>query len=145
MPPASQSRLTLEHSIIGRVGRAMAPVIAPLGFPWPLGVTLITGFVAKEVVVSSLAVLYQTGGAAGSGGRAALSAALREPAAGLEPLAAVAFMVFVLLYTPCVAAVLTIRRELGTRWMLFDIGYQLALAWVAAFAVYQGGRLLGLG
>ena len=54
-------------------------------------------------------------------------------------------MAFVLLYTPCIATVMLIRREFGARWMWFDIGYQLALAWVVAFVIYQGGRILGLG
>jgi len=133
----------VEHSALGRLGRVIAPVVAPLGFPWPMGVTLVSGFAAKEVMISSLSVLYQPGGEVDAGTR--LSAALRAPQHGLSPLVAFAFMIFVLLYTPCVAAVLAIRREFGSVWMVVDVAYQLALAWLAAFAVFQGGRLLGLG
>jgi ferrous iron transport protein B len=66
-------------------------------------------------------------------------------ATGLTPLVAIGFMAFVLLYTPCVMTVITIRREFGARWMWFDVGYQLALAWLVAFAIVRGGRALGLG
>lgn len=171
--PASP-REQVEHSVLGRVGRAIGPVIEPLGFPWEMGVTLLAGFVAKEVVVSSMAVLYQAEepAAAAAPEPVATDAAAPEPAAtgrdqaapagtgatgrdlgdvlrsgdaGLSPLAAFAFMAFVLLYTPCIMTILTIRREFGARWMWFDIGYQVALAWGVAFVIYQGGRLIGLG
>jgi ferrous iron transport protein B len=72
----------------------------------------------------------------------ALSAALRD---SFTPLAAVAFVVCVLLYVPCVAMLAAIRHEYGSRWAIFTVVYQLALAWVVAFIVFQGGRLLGLG
>ncbi len=139
---AEQSEV-LEYSIIGRMGRAIEPVLTPLGFDWRMGVSLVSGFVAKEVVVSTLGVLYQAGEQIG-GASTGLRQALADPRSGFSPLVALAFMVFVLLYTPCVAAILTLRRELGTRWMWFDIGYQLLLAWTAALLVTQGGRLLGL-
>ncbi len=142
---AQQAKAAIEYSIAGRLGKAIAPVLAPLGFPGPLGVTLVGGFVAKEVVVSSMAVLYQADPNGTTKARAALSAALRAPGSGLTPLVAFAFMAFVLLYTPCIATVMLIRREFGARWMWFDIGYQLGLAWVVAFVIYQGGRILGLG
>jgi ferrous iron transport protein B len=141
---AEQAAAEVEYSMIGRVGNAIAPVIAPLGFSWQMGVTILTGFVAKEIVVSSMAVLYQVEGEDETVIEG-LSAALRDPRHGVTPLSALAFMIFVLLYTPCIVAILMIRRELGTRWMWFDIGYQLILAWIVAFLVYQGGQLLGLG
>ena len=130
----------VENSYIGRAGRAMAPVIEPLGFTWQMGVALGTGFVAKEVVVSTLGVLYQTGAEGAS-----LSAKLRSTASGITPLAAFTYMVFVLLYTPCVVTVAAVRREAGARWMWFSVGYQLALAWIVSFGIYQIGRLAGLG
>ena len=129
----------VEHSYIGRAGRAVAPALRPLGFTWQMGVGLGTGFVAKEVVVSTLGVLYHTG----TNG-ASLRAALRDPANGITPLAAFAYMVFVLLYTPCIITVAAIKREAGFRWMWFSIGYQLALAWIVSFGIYQVGRLIGL-
>ncbi|MFH1143700.1 MAG: ferrous iron transport protein B [Candidatus Eisenbacteria bacterium] len=150
------------HTIMGQVGRAISPALEPLGFDWRMTVTLLAGFVAKEVVVSSLAVLYQAeeqgvveateagvdkrpGEAATESAAGGLAEILRRPEHGLTPLKAFAFMVFVLLYTPCIAAVVALRRELGTRWMAFAVGYQLVLAWVVALVVYQGGRVLGLG
>jgi ferrous iron transport protein B len=144
-PPADATRPAIEYSAMGRLGHLLAPLIAPLGFSWELGVTLLSGFVAKEVVVSSLAVLYQVGGTFGPASHASLATALAAGGSALTPLAAFAFLAFVLLYTPCIMTVLTIRRELGARWMWFDVGYQLALAWLVAFAIYQGGRALGLG
>lgn len=164
-PPAdAPARSAISYSMVGRLGRSIEPLIEPLGFNWQMGVTLIAGFIAKEVVVSSLAVLYETGEPAAepplddaqAGSRDAheapahesgewLAAALRNPASGVTPLAAFAFMVFILLYTPCIIAVLMIRREFGTGWMWFDVAYQLVLAWLVSFLIYQGGRLLGIG
>jgi ferrous iron transport protein B len=129
-----------ENSVIGRTGRVLYPVVRPLGFSWEMGVSLVTGFVAKEVVVSTMGVLYHADAEA----RTSLPDALRDPASGLTPLAAFGFMLFVLLYTPCIITVIAIKREVGTRWMWFSIGYQLVLAWLVSFGVYQIGRLAGL-
>lgn len=129
-------------SYIGRAGRIVAPAMRPLGFTWEMSVGLITGFVAKEVVVSTLGVLYQVEATDEAGSRS-LQERLTSRGSGVTPLAAFGFLVFILLYTPCVATVAVIRREIGTRWMWFSIGYQLALAWIVAFGIYQIGRLLG--
>jgi len=128
-----------ENSYIGRLGRFVEPVFAPLGIDWRGGVSLISGFVAKEIVVSTMGVLH----AAGDGGEEdALGKALA--ASGMTALSALSMMVFVLLYLPCLATTAAIRRETGSyRWMFFSIGYSTTVAWVAAFLVYQGGRLLG--
>ncbi|HSM88479.1 MAG TPA: ferrous iron transport protein B [Desulfobacterales bacterium] len=128
-----------ESSYIGRLGRFVEPVFAPLGIDWRGGVSLISGFVAKEIVVSTMGVLH----AAGDGGEEdALGKALA--ASGMTALSALSMMVFVLLYLPCLATTAAIRRETGSyRWMFFSIGYSTTVAWVAAFLVYQGGRLLG--
>lgn len=127
-----------RHSYIGRIGRFIAPVFAPLGIDWQGGVALISGFVAKEIVVSTLGVLHAAGESDEEG---ALGQALI--AAGMTPLSALSMMVFVLLYLPCLATTAVIRRETSTRWMLFSIGYSTAVAWGMAFVVYQIGRLLG--
>ncbi|MCK7514586.1 MAG: hypothetical protein MZV70_68380 [Desulfobacterales bacterium] len=101
--------------------------------------SLLSGFVAKEIVVSTLGVLHAAGDSDEEG---ALEKAL--VASGMTPLSALSMMVFVLLYLPCLATTTAIRRETGsTRWMLFSIGYSTAVAWGMAFLVYQGGRLLG--
>ncbi|MBF0429681.1 MAG: ferrous iron transport protein B [Fibrobacteria bacterium] len=131
----------MKQSYIGRVGSAIEPVLTPLGFDWRAGVALITGFVAKEVVVSSMGVLFNVGGEEDEE-----SQGLREKLkSAFTPLSAYAFMVFVLLYTPCIVALVTVIRELKSwKYSVFSVTYQLVLAWTAAFIVYQGGRLFGL-
>jgi ferrous iron transport protein B len=131
----------ISQSYMGQIGEAVAPFFAPMGVDWRGGVALLTGFVAKEIVVSTLGVLYTAGG---TSEKAALQQALRN--GGMTPLAALAMMVFVLLYLPCLATVTAIRKETGSpRWMIFSILYSTFMAWMAAFLVYQVGRLLGLG
>ncbi len=127
-------------SLLGRIGRGIEPFFEPLGIEWRGGIALLSGFVAKEIVVSTLGVLYPS-----KEGQASqnLTNALRE--SGMTPSSALAMMVFVLLYLPCLGTVAAIRRETGsTRWMLFSIGYSTSVAWLMAFIVYQGGRLIGL-
>lgn len=132
-----------EKSYLGRLGKILAPVVRPLGFGWREGVALVTGFVAKEIVVSTLGVLYQVGTEEGEESES-LRQALRR--SGMTPLTAYAFMIFTLIYTPCLATVAVIRRETGSwGWTVFSVGYGLVLAWVLAFLVYRGGRLLGVG
>ncbi len=126
-----------ENSYMGRIGKMLAPVFAPLGIDWRGGVALLTGFVAKEIVVSTLGILHAVEDEAD-----ALQAALR--ASEMSPLSALSMMVFVLLYIPCLATVTAIRRETGSvAWMVFDILYSTLIAWMMAFIVYQAGRLLG--
>ncbi|HUU56184.1 MAG TPA: ferrous iron transport protein B [bacterium] len=122
-------------SVLGKVGAALAPALAPAGFgEWKPAVALIAGIGAKEAVVSTLGVLY---GAAEGG----LSDALRVT---FTPLSAYAFMLMTLIYIPCAATIAVIRRETRSwRWTLFAVGYTLVLGWVMATLVYQGGRLLG--
>jgi len=128
-----------EKSFIGRLGKISAPVFAPLGIDWRGGVALITGFVAKEIVVSTLGVLYAAEDKEDS---EALKNSLH--AAGMTPLSALSMMVFVLLYLPCLATIAAIRRETGSyKWMFFSIAFSTSVAWIMAFIVYQGGRLLG--
>ena len=141
---ASRLKEIIEYSVIGKLGMSVEPVIAPLGFDWKLGVSLITGFVAKEIVVSTMGVLYQVGDTEDEESVGLISE-LRNPINNITPLTAFAFMAFVLLYTPCLGTVAAIKREIGTRMMLFSIFYQLALAWLVSLAIYQGGKLLGLG
>jgi ferrous iron transport protein B len=128
-----------ENSFIGRIGKISAPLFAPLGIDWRGGVALLTGFVAKEIVVSTLGVLHAVGDEDAS---EALTNALR--ASGMTPLSALSMMVFVLLYLPCLASIAAIRRETGSyKWMSFSIAYSTTVAWIMAFIVYQGGKLLG--
>jgi len=127
-----------ENSYMGQIGKALVPLFAPLGIDWRGSVALLSGFVAKEIVVSTMGVLYAVEGSESD----ALSKVLRS--SGMTRLSALSMMVFVLLYLPCLATISTIRRETESlRWMFFSIFYSTALAWVAAFFVYQGGRLMG--
>jgi ferrous iron transport protein B len=126
----------ISQSFIGRIGRFIEPVFRPLGFSWREGVALITGFVAKEVVVSTLGILYN------AGGEAQLGYSLRK-SSSLTPLSAYAFLIFVLIYTPCLATVAVIRQETKSfKWTLFTILYEISLAWVLSFLIVKGGGLL---
>ncbi|NDY42148.1 ferrous iron transport protein B [Dissulfurirhabdus thermomarina] len=137
----AEARDRVAHSYIGRLGRWIEPVLRPLGFDWRLGVSLVTGFVAKEVVVSTLGVLFQ---AEGTGEEAhGLKAALRR--SGLTPVTAFGFMAFVLIYVPCVVTVVTIWRETGSvGWTAFAVSYLMVLAWIVAFLIRWGGTLARL-
>jgi len=119
-------------SILQSWGYTLTPLFGPLGFGyWPFAVALLTGFMAKEAVVATLSVLL----AGGAGLGAALTAML-------NPAAAYAFLVFVLLYTPCVAAVAALKRESGSLKFLFGyIAYQLLAAWFISFLIYRLGLL----
>jgi len=130
-----------EKSFMGRIGKALAPIFAPLGVDWRGGIALLSGFVAKEIVVSTLGVLYAADAHEKS---EALRRALKS--SGMTPLSALSMMIFVLLYLPCLATITTIRRETGSmKWTLFSICYSTSVAWLTAVFVYQGGRLLGFG
>lgn len=126
-------------SILGNIGRLIAPVFTPLGFgDWKSAVSLITGFIAKESVVSTMGILHGVGEAAGN--TAAMSSVLRGV---FTPLTAYSFMAFTLLYMPCMAAFATIKREMASwKWTLFTVGYQTGTAWLVAFIIYQIGRIV---
>ena len=120
-----------DQSLLAMIGSVVAPIFAPLGFgDWRVSTALITGFMAKESVVSTLTVLL--------GGKTALLTTL------FTPFTAYVFLIFTLLYTPCVAAIATVRREMGTVRAAVGIAFlQCATAWVVAFLVHTVGMLLG--
>ena len=123
-----------ENSYIGQLGRGIEPVIKPLGFDWKLGIGLLSGVGAKELVVSTLGVLYADDPDADS-----VSLAERIP---ITPLVAFCYMLFVLIYFPCIAAIAAIKQESGSwKWTLFAACYTTGLAWLVSFAVYQIGGL----
>ena len=123
-----------ENSYIGRIGKAIEPAIEPLGFDWKLGIGILSGVGAKELVVSSLGVLYADDAEADE-----TTLAQRLP---ITPLVAYGYMVFILLYFPCVATLAAIRQEAGGwKWAAFAAAYTTILAWIMSFAVYQIGRL----
>ncbi len=125
-----------ENSYIGQIGKAIEPVIEPLGFDWKLGIGILSGVGAKELVVSTLGVLYTNDAEADS-----LNLGHRMP---ITPLVAFCYMVFVLIYFPCIATLAAIKSESGSwKWSLFAAFYTTALAWVVSFIIYNiGGWLL---
>ncbi len=132
---------TMENKWIGRIGKWIEPVIAPLGFSWREGIALTTGFVAKEIVVSTYGVLFGVGADADNENAGVIDR-LRQ--SGMSPLIAFGFLIFTLLYTPCLATVAAIKRETGSwKYTLISIAYSLALAWVLAFGIYQIGSAVG--
>lgn len=139
-----------EQSYIGRLGQFIEPVIQPLGFDWKMGVSLVTGFAAKEIVVSTMGVLYQADPSADETS-ATLMHKLRDhrltrgPRKGeiaYTPLVAFSFMLFVLIYFPCVSTIAAINSESGSKkWAIFAMVYPTVLAWILSFAVFQIGSL----
>ena len=124
-----------KNSYIGQIGKAIEPVIKPLGFDWKLGIGLISGVGAKELVVSTLGVLYTNEGDVEN-----VNLSDRIP---ITPLVALAYMLFVLIYFPCIATFAAIKQESGSwKWAIFTAGYTTGLAWLIAFTVFQIGSLI---
>ena len=123
-----------EHSYIGQIGKAIEPVIEPLGFDWKMGIGILSGIGAKELVVSTLGVLYTNDDDIES-----VDLADRIP---ITPLVAYGYMLFVLIYFPCIATVAAIKNESGSwKWAAFTICYTTLLAWIVAFLVHQVGGI----
>ena len=130
----------------------MEPVIAPLGFDWRMGVSLITGAAAKEVVVSTMGVLFRSNHFHEDGNPKSLGIQIQQathqdgPRVGqklFSPLVGISYLLFILIYMPCVAVVATVNRESGSwKWALFLITYTTVLAWTLSFAVFQIGSLI---
>lgn len=138
-----------EKSYIGRMGKFIEPAIQPLGFDWKIGISIVTGLAAKEIVVSSMGVLYHAGMEA-SETSGSLIQKLQDQVhssgalAGQKvftPLVAFVFMLFILIYFPCVAVIAAIKKESNWKWAVFTMFYTTAIAWLAAFLVYQVGIL----
>lgn len=120
----------MNESILASIGRAIAPIFAPLGFgSWETSVSLLTGLMAKEVVIGTMGVMF------GSDLQAILPNYFTQ-------LSAYSFLVFVLLYTPCVSVMATMKKEYGTKMMFFSITYQIVLAWIISFLVFNIGRMI---
>ncbi len=139
-----------ENSYIGKIGHFVEPVIRPLGFDWKMGVAITAGVAAKEIVVSTMGVLYGADFNADDSSDALIKAIKNERYSlgkhkgeiVFTPLVAISFLVFVLLYFPCVATVAAVRKESGSwKWAAFLVFYTTGLAWVISFAIYQIGNL----
>ncbi len=142
----------LRHSLAGRLGQFLEPVIAPLGFDWKMGIGIVASFAAREVFVSTMSTVYNIGKYEKSeSGMRSLARTLQDQTKSdgspvYTPLVAVALMVFYVFALQCVSTVAVVRRETNSwKWPLFQWLYMGALAWAMAFLAYQGGRLLGLG
>ena len=121
------SMTDMEHSYLAMIGHWIEPVMRPLGFDWKMSVCLLTGLPAKEAIVSTMGILYPAD--------TALSA--------FTPVTAYAFMVFVLLYFPCIATITTLQKEIGAKWAWFSVAQSMILAWLLSFVIHQVG--LGIG
>ncbi len=140
----------LRASFAGKLGHIIEPVIRPLGFDWKIGIGLVASFAAREVLVSTLAIIYNVGNEADESSADLIKALQKEnhPVTGkpiYTPLVAIGIMVFFVLACQCMSTVAVVRRETGGwSWPLFMIAYMTALAWFGAFFVHQGGKLLGI-
>ncbi|WP_066316659.1 ferrous iron transport protein B [Bacillus sp. FJAT-29814] len=130
-------KVEMDDSFLAVIGGVLAPILEPIGFgTWQAAASLITGFLAKEAIISTMNIIYFVPN------DASLQGLLADY---YSPLAAYSFMVFILLYIPCLATVATIFKETGSKkWTTFSIGYALAIAYVLSLIIYQGGRLFGL-
>ncbi|MFL6468974.1 MAG: ferrous iron transport protein B [Pyrinomonadaceae bacterium] len=140
----------LRNSFAGRLGHVIEPVIAPLGFDWKIGVALIASFAAREVLVSTLSIIYNVGKDANEESPSLVSALHNEKKADgtpvWTPLTALTLMVFFVLAMQCMSTVAVVRRETNSwRWPIFMVVYMSGLAYLAAFLTYQGGKALGIG
>ncbi len=134
----------MEYSYIGRIGKVIEPVIRPCGFEWKEGVSIITGIGAKEIVASTMGVLYAQENAeeVSEADESRLSSIIAK--SGMTSLAALSFLIFVLLYMPCIPTCISIKNESGKwKWAFFTIIYTTTLAWICSTIVYQVGSLIG--
>ena len=145
--PAEQRK---QHSAGGMMGRAIEPLIAPLGFDWKMGIGIVASVAAREVFVSTMGTVYNVDEPESGEGETSLQQKMRDdvdPRTGKKvwtPLVAVSLLVYYVLAMQCMSTVAIVRRETnGWKWALFQLGYMTALAWIASFVVYQGGKLLG--
>lgn len=145
----TSAAVALEQSYAGRAGKAIEPLIEPLGFDWKIGIGLVASFAAREVLVSTMGIVYDVGAEADEESEPLREAMKKErhPDTGepvYTPLVGLGLMVFFVLACQCMSTVAIVRRETASwRWPIFMFVYMTVLAWVGAFLVYQGGRLLG--
>jgi ferrous iron transport protein B len=140
-----------EKSFIGHIGHFIEPAVRPLGFDWRMGVSLITGIAAKEIVISTMGVIYQAENTNGDISEslayklqhAVYENGKRKGEKVLTPLKAISFLMFILVYFPCIGVIATIRKESGSwKWAAFAIIYTTSLAWIISFLIYHIGGLL---
>jgi len=138
-----------EKSYIGQLGHTIEPAIKPLGFDWKMGVSIITGLAAKEIVVSTMGILYQADDKADeNSGSLKKKLIAQTHNSGIQkgqkvftPLVSFCFMLFILIYFPCVAVIAAIKKESSWGWAVFTMVYTTGIAWLITFATYQIGSL----
>lgn len=140
----------LRNSFAGTLGHAIEPVIEPLGFDWKIGVALIASFAAREVLVSTLSIIYNVGRDSNEESETLISAIRDEKKDDgtpvWTPLTALTLMVFFVLAMQCMSTLAVVRRETNSwLWPLFMFGYMTVIAYLGALLTYQGGKLLGFG
>lgn len=140
---AEKKAAQIENSYIGHIGHAIEPIMRPIGFDWKMSVSLISGLAAKEVVVSTLGILYQGDSDSSSQSLAKVIASQTDEMGNpfFTPVKAYAYMIFVLLYMPCVAAVSAIGKEAGRKWAWLSVVYTILSAWLFSFIIFQIGNL----
>jgi ferrous iron transport protein B len=138
-------KLHLEQSYLRQIGHFIEPALMPLGMDWKMGISILTGVAAKEIVVSTLGVIYQTD----EENTGSLITKLREESQNsgeskaLYNLRALSFLIFILIYFPCVGVVAAVKKETGGwKWPIFLVVYTTGLAWLMSFGVFQLGKLL---
>jgi ferrous iron transport protein B len=146
--PQSAAAVRIENSFAGRAGRVIEPVIRPLGFDWKIGIGLISSFAARETIISTLSIVYNVGENADDKSSSLVDtlrhAKRADGSAIWTPLTGISLMIFFLLACQCMSTVAIVRRETNSwRWPLFMVAYMMVLAYIASFATFQGGRLLG--
>lgn len=141
----------MEKAYIGRIGHFIEPVLRPLGFDWKIGVCLVSGLAAKEIIVSTMGILYhsENSGVGGNTNNLAQKLALQKHNSGVRagqkvftPLVAFCFILFILLYFPCTATIAAISKEAGWKWAFICMFYTTAIAWLVAFSTYQIGNYI---
>ncbi len=149
-PIEAPESIALKNSYAGQIGHVIEPVIKPLGFDWKIGVALVASFAAREVLVSTLSIIYNVGKDENEESQTLIQAVRDakdengKPA--WTPLTAITLMVFFVLAMQCMSTIAVVRRETNSwSWTVFMVGYMTALAYFAAFLTYQGGKMLGFG
>jgi ferrous iron transport protein B len=143
--PQAPADNALERSFAGRLGKGLEPVFRPLGYDWQITVGILSSFAAREVFVSTMAIIYRVDAEASDSIVSAFRSARRADGSPLfTPLTCLSVLMFFVFALQCVSTIAVVRRETRSwRWPLFQFAYMFAFAWGVAFAVYQGGRLLG--
>ena len=138
-----------EQSYLGRIGKFIEPALRPLGFDWKMGVSLVSGIAAKEIVVSTLGVLHQADGVEGKNSLPeklkadTFTSGTKVGQKVFTPLSSFSFLIFILIYFPCIAVISAIRQESGSwKWAVFTIVFTTALAWLTSFLFFQVGTLI---